>query len=203
VSDRADRADWVRHVPNLVTGARLVAVPVLLLLAFVQDGKLFGWLLVAALLSDIADGVIARSLRLESPLGAMLDSTADALLFPVAAYGVWVFHRQVVDDHGFALLAVLACWLGEYVAALWRYGKFSSFHTYLDRIAAYALGIFVGWLFLFGFQPIVMWVAIVTAIAASVEEFLLLWRLPAWRSNVRGLWWLLREQRTGAAARPG
>jgi CDP-diacylglycerol--glycerol-3-phosphate 3-phosphatidyltransferase len=190
-------------VPNVVTGARLAATPALLLLAVLHEERLFGWLLVAALLSDIADGLIARSLRIESRLGAALDSTADALLFPVAAYGVWVFHRQVVDDHGVAFLVVLACWLGEYAVALWRYGKFSSFHTYLARIGAYALGIFVGALFLFGFQPLIMWVAVVTAVIASLEEFLLLWRLPEWRGNVRGLWWVLREQRSGASAESG
>ena len=184
---------WLRRVPNVISGARIAAVPVLVLLAFAHDEGLFGALMLAALVSDIADGLIARSFGLTSPLGATLDSTADALLFPAAAYGAWVFHPQVVQDYAIALALVIGLALLEHATALLRYGRLSSFHTYLSRIAAYALGFFIATLFLVGFVAWLLWVALTLAAAASMEEFLLLWRLPCWRSDVKGLWWLLRE----------
>jgi CDP-diacylglycerol--glycerol-3-phosphate 3-phosphatidyltransferase len=184
---------WLRLVPNLISTARLLAVPVLVALAYTRREEPFGALLVAALVSDILDGLIARAFRITSQLGAKLDSAADALLLPTAAYGVWVFHPAVALEHRAAFTLVLALWIGEYLAALLRYGRLSSFHTYGARIAAYALGIFVGGLFVFGYIPWLMWLAVIVAVAASLEEFALLWLLPQWRSNVRGLWWVMRE----------
>ena len=183
----------MRPVPNLISVARLLTVPVLIVLAAQENRYAFGVLLVAALVSDILDGLLARALSLESQLGALLDSTADALLLPVAAYGVWVFHPDIVRTYRGAFALVLLLWLGEYLVAFWRYRRLSSFHTYLARAAAYAMGIFVGGLFVFGFVPWLMWLAVVLAVCASVEEYLLLWQLPQWRSNVRGLWWVMRR----------
>ncbi len=185
---------WLmRPVPNLITGARIACAPVLLWLALAGQERVFGLVLIAALLSDIVDGLVARLCRATSTLGARLDSLADALLFPVAAVGAWVFHAASLRPHAWLFVAVVTLALAEVVAALWRYGRLSSFHTYLSRASAYALGIFVGGLFVFGFVPWLMWVAVVLAVAASVEEFVLLWRLPRWRSDVRGLWWVLQR----------
>jgi CDP-diacylglycerol--glycerol-3-phosphate 3-phosphatidyltransferase len=183
----------MRPVPNLITGARLACVPLLLWLALSGQERAFGIVLVAALLSDILDGLVARLCKATSALGARLDSLADALLFPVAATGAWIFHAQDLRPHAGLVVAVVALALAEYGAALWRYGRLSSFHTYLSRAAAYALGIFIGGLFMFGFVPWLMWLAAGLAIAANLEEFALLWRLPRWRSDVRGLWWVLRR----------
>lgn len=183
----------MRPVPNLITGARIACAPVLLWLALTGQERVFGLVLIAALLSDIVDGLVARLCRATSALGARLDSLADALLFPVAAVGAWVFHAASLRPYGWLFVAVVTLALAEYVAALWRYGRLSSFHTYLSRASAYALGIFVGGLFVFGFVPWLMWLAVVLAVAASVEEFVLLWRLPRWRSDVRGLWWVLQR----------
>ncbi len=186
-------ARLMRPVPNLITGARLACAPLLLWLALTGHEHAFGLVLVAALLSDIVDGLIARLCQATSALGARLDSLADALLFPVAAVGAWVFHAASLRPQAWLFVAVLGLALTENVAALWRYGRLSSFHTYLSRAAAYALGIFVGGLFVFGFVPWLMWLAVVLAVAASVEEFVLLWRLPRWRCDVRGLWWVLHR----------
>ena len=184
---------WIRPVPNLISGARVLCAPVLLWLALAHHEAAFGVVLVAALVSDIVDGLIARAFDATSALGSRLDSLADALLFPVAAFGAWVFHADALRPSVWAFVAVLGLALAENAAALLRYGRLSSFHTYLSRASAYALGVFVGGLFVFGFVPWLMWLAVAIAIIASLEEFVLLWRLPEWRSNVRGLWWVLRR----------
>jgi CDP-diacylglycerol--glycerol-3-phosphate 3-phosphatidyltransferase len=188
----------LRHVPNALSAARILAVPVLLVLAWQGRQDPFKWLLLAALLSDIADGLIARLGGFTSKLGALLDSIGDTLVFFTAAWGTWVFHPEVVREHGTLMAALLGSWLFENVAALLRYGRLSSFHTYLSRIAAYALGIFVMVMFLFGQQDWLMYVAVGIALAATVEELVLLALLPQWRSDVRGAWWVLRERRAGA-----
>jgi CDP-diacylglycerol--glycerol-3-phosphate 3-phosphatidyltransferase len=195
VSTNANPRTGARYLPNLLSGLRLLAVPVLVVLAARHQEDAFGWLLIAALLTDVADGWIARAWSLESQLGALLDSLADTALMFVAIYGIWVFHREVMADHAIACSVAIGLWALEDLLALLRYGRLSSFHTYLSKIAANALGFFIGVLFVFGFNPWLFQLAIWTTILASLEELMLLAVLGEWRADVQGLWWVLSERR--------
>jgi len=188
---------WLQHVPNVLSGARALAVPVLLVLAFEEQRVAFTWVLIPALLSDVFDGWIARAFGLESKLGATLDSVADSLMLFVSVYGIWVFHPDVIREHAWLCGTAVGLWALEDVLALARYGRLSSFHTYLSKVVANLLGFFIGWLFLFGFEPWMLYLAAGTSIVASLEELALLRVLPKWRADVRGLWWVLRERRDG------
>jgi len=182
----------LRQLPNLLSAARLLATPVLAVLAAMRHETAFTWVLIPALLSDIFDGLIARLWNLGSRLGAVLDSVADTLLMLVSCYGIWVFHPEVIREHAWLCGTAVGLWLLEDLLALLRYGRLSSFHTYLSKIVANLLGLFIGWLFLFGFEPSLLYLAAGTSILASLEELALLRALPQWRANVRGLWWVLR-----------
>ena len=188
---------WLRHVPNVLSGARALAVPVLLVLALEEQRVAFAWVLIPALLSDVFDGWIARAFGLESKLGAALDSVADSLMLFVSVYGIWVFHPEVIREHAWLCGIAVGLWALEDLLALARYGRLSSFHTYLSKVVANLLGFFIGWLFLFGFEPWMLHLAAGTSIVASLEELVLLRVLPEWRADVRGLWWVLRERRDG------
>jgi CDP-diacylglycerol--glycerol-3-phosphate 3-phosphatidyltransferase len=131
------------NTPNGISLARLLATPVLLAAVLWRRPELFKWLLLACLLSDILDGLIARVFRLRSQLGAMLDSTADILVMIIMIAGVCVFQRQFVTAHFWEISVAVAFFALEIIAALWRYKRISSYHTILNRIAAYAQGIFV------------------------------------------------------------
>jgi CDP-diacylglycerol--glycerol-3-phosphate 3-phosphatidyltransferase len=195
MAEASRRLAWLRHVPNVLSGARALAVPVLLVLAFEEQRVAFTWVLIPALLSDVFDGWIARALAVESKLGAALDSAADSLMLFVSVYGIWVFHPEVIRDHAWVCGIAVGLWALEDVLALVRYRRLSSFHTYLSKLVANLLGFFIGWLFLFGFEPWMLYLAAGTSIVASLEELALLRVLPEWRTDVRGLWWVLRKGR--------
>jgi phosphatidylglycerophosphate synthase len=188
----ARSAIW-RQVPNLLSSFRLLAVPALLVLAVAGRERLFAGLLIAAMLSDVADGLVARAFALESKAGAFLDSIADSALMFVAVYGLWAFHREVVTTHALLCWTAVGLWALENAMALLRYRRLSSFHTYLSKITANLLGLFIGVLFVIDFYPWLMYVALGTSILSSLEELALLAVLPEWRADVRGLWWVLRR----------
>ncbi len=187
----------VRNLPNVLSSLRLLAAPALVVLAAIRQEQAFTVLLILALVSDVADGWIARTFALETPAGAFLDSLADSALMLAAVYGVWVFHRDVITGHPVLCGLAVGLWGLEDVLALVRYGRLSSFHTYLSKVAANALGLFVGVLFVVGPWPWLFKLALGLSILGSLEELALLALLREWRSDVRGLWWVLRERRRG------
>jgi phosphatidylglycerophosphate synthase len=182
------------NTPNAISLARLLATPILLAAVIQGREGLFKWLLLACLLSDILDGLIARAFHLRSKLGARLDSIADMLVAFISIAALFMFQRAFLAAHFWELSIVISLYSLEILAALLRYGKISSFHTIVNRIAAYSQGIFVMSLFLWGYRGWLFHPMIALTIVASVEEFLLLGVLPEWRSDVRGLYWVLADR---------
>lgn len=178
---------------------RIVATPVLVFLAVTDREDGFKWLLLAALLSDILDGLIARSFSLTSNLGSRLDTLADTLLWVAVIVGIRKFHPELVADHGLVVAMVIGFWAIEHVVALLRYGKLTSFHIYTIRVSAYVLGIFIMSLFLWGMQSWLFYLAAGISILGAIEELLIISVLPEWTANVRGLYWVLRRQKDRAA----
>ncbi len=80
------------QLPNLLTVARLFAIPVYAALILAADGShswpaavLFG----AAAITDQIDGFLARRWRVESAFGKIADPLADRLLIAVAVLLLW------------------------------------------------------------------------------------------------------------------
>jgi len=193
------RTTWWRHLPNAISAARLAATP--LLLYFVATGARgpFTWLLLACLLSDILDGLIARAFNLRSELGAALDSRADMLVFALSVLGLVVFQGPFMRANGLLLAAPLALYAVEAACALWRYGRITSFHTVLVRITAYVQGTLIMWLFLWGEPRWLLYTTVALSVAAYAEELVLIALLPDWETDVRGVYWVLSRRRAEEA----
>lgn len=75
-----EKPNRMLHVPNLITGGRILAVPVTVLLILTDHLHAAFWLFALAALSDAADGLVARLFRARTKLGGWLDPAADKLL---------------------------------------------------------------------------------------------------------------------------
>lgn len=71
-----------QQIPNLLTGARMLAVPMALLVMLYAPAatQLLFWIFLVASLTDYLDGYLARAWKVESALGALFDPVADKLL---------------------------------------------------------------------------------------------------------------------------
>ena len=79
----------VRHLPNLLSAARLLAAPVAAWAILAGHDMASLLLFVAASFSDLADGFIARRWGLTSQSGAWLDPIADKLLMLFCFLALW------------------------------------------------------------------------------------------------------------------
>jgi cardiolipin synthase len=116
--DGHDR-ERVFTLPNIITFARLLAVPATVWLMLAQRLDLAFIIFLLAGISDGVDGFLARRLGLESELGALLDPIADkALLSSVMVLLAWlgllpvwlavlVVGRDVMIIAGYGLLWLL------------------------------------------------------------------------------------------------
>ena len=67
-------------IPNIITMIRIAATPLFIILLIQDEYQTALVLFLLAGLSDLVDGLIARTWRQKSPLGAYLDPLADKLL---------------------------------------------------------------------------------------------------------------------------
>ena len=108
------------NLPNLISLARLLLVPLEIWLILAGRYGLAFWVLVVAGLSDALDGFIAKRFDRRTRLGALLDPVADkAMLISVyitlgVAHQLWtllvilVVFRDVLIIGGFLLMQVFA-----------------------------------------------------------------------------------------------
>ena len=122
----------VLTVPNAITCARLLCIPLFLWLLFAQDDRASAaWLLGLVGATDWVDGYAARHLHQVSELGKVLDPTADRLVFIICGgailidgsvptwFGVAVLAREIVVGGALALLTLFGMkrfdvkWVGK------------------------------------------------------------------------------------------
>ena len=86
----------LRLLPNALTLARLLALPVLVVVMLGAEGPTsaaFAWFFAALAVTDLIDGKLARALHAESRFGQIADPLADRLLVAVGLVAIVVLDR--------------------------------------------------------------------------------------------------------------
>lgn len=133
------------------------------------------------------DGLIARSFNLQTELGARLDSIGDMGTYLTSVIALFVFEMQFLKDNFMFIGVVVLLYLIEVVVSLTKFGKISSFHTVLCKVAAYCQGIFLVSLLLVGFEPWLFYPTVIISSIAYLEEIMIVFILDRNISNVRNI----------------
>ncbi len=184
------------YIINGITAYRLVASFFLMYLVFTDQADIFKWMLAISFFTDAIDGFLARWYKVTSTMGARLDSIADDLTILVAVIGVFRLKPDFIQQELVLIIVLLALLVIQTVMALIRYGKISSFHTYLAKLAALLQGSFLVLLFFLPEPPLTLfYIASVVTILEIVEEMILVVILSEWKTNVHGLYWALKDKK--------
>lgn len=182
-------------IPNLITSYRLLAVPLILYFIFTGNEKMFAIFLIISLLTDILDGVIARLFHMETEIGAKLDSFADNFNYLLAFTGMIVFKMDDLRPHLPSFYLFIGMMVLTVIVSLIKFRKFPSFHLYITKIGGYIQGAFIIVLFTLGFYAPFYYFVIIWAIIGAIEHIVIQMVIPEMRSNVKGLYWVLRERK--------
>lgn len=184
------------RIINSITIYRIFAAPMLIFLILKDQQDLFKWLLFVSFFTDSIDGTLARLYRVNSIMGSKLDSIGDDLTITAAIVGVFVFKIQFIKDEILIICILIFFFVLQNIFALIRYGKVSSFHTYLAKIAAVFQGVFLILIFFLP-EPLyfLFYTAAIITILDLAEEIILLFALPKWEANVRGIYWVMKREK--------
>lgn len=180
------------QLANGITVLRFACAPALLALAWHGHAMAFLVLLGVAFVSDAADGFIARRLRLDSELGAKLDSAADWVIYSVIPIAAWWLWPELVKREVFFVVLVIVSYTVPVAWGLIKFGVVTSYHTRSVKLAAALMGITV--IVFFGGGP--AWpfrIAAVMCILAALEEIAITTVLPQQKRNIPSLWHALRR----------
>ena len=178
-------------VPNLLTGFRFVAAPIMLWLAWHDYGLAFMSLLAVAFLTDMLDGFVARLTGQVTQFGATLDSWADVITYLTIAVSCWWLWPVIVERELLYVGLIVASCLLPAGAGLIKYGRFTSYHTWGVKLAAASMGLTLYILF-FGGPVWPFRLAAIVCILAAFEEIAITLLLSEPESNVRSFWDVLK-----------
>jgi phosphatidylglycerophosphate synthase len=172
-------------IPFLLTALRALLGPIVLALALLAPSRsAFGWCLVAAFLSDVFDGMVARRLGVATPNLRRFDSIADSIFYAAAALAVWHLHPSAIVERRLPLLVLAALELGRYAFDFAKFKREASYHMWSSKLSGIAL--FAGFfsLLALGSDNVLVDTAVYIGIVADLEGLTISTLLPDWRSDV-------------------
>jgi len=167
----------VANIANVLTGVRLVLVPVFLVFLFLGDGHETFWRIAAfvvfavAVITDRFDGALARSYGMVTEFGTLADPIADKALIGAALIGLsmlgdlpwWITLVILARELGITVLRFMVLRHGVIPAS--RGGKLKTL------VQAVAIGLFVlplsgAWL---TGAWVIMWAAVVLTVLTGID----------------------------------
>jgi len=172
-------------IPLGLTVLRATLAPVMIFLATDYPNRAaFAACLVAAFVSDVFDGIIARRLKVATPGLRRLDSFADALFYLAAVFAAWRLYPEVIRAHQLALTLLFSLEIARLLFDLIKFGREASYHMWSSKLWGIALFVAFMSLLAFGQAGLLISIAIYLGIAADIEGLTISIVLRQWRTDV-------------------
>lgn len=181
-------ADWISFY-------RIFAAPFLLLLIWLDLHLFFTWLLLLSYSTDAIDGYLARKLKITSPRGSQLDSFGDQVTLIVGLIGLFYFETNFIKTNLVLILIAFIPYILQMGIAYFKYGKATAFHTYLAKLSAMLQSLFILWSLFFNPEYVLFYIMIIIGLLETFEEITLIFMYDNWASDVKGIYWAMRDKR--------
>ena len=154
----------IEQLPNMITVCRIIGTALILPLPY---SKVFLIIYTLCGVTDILDGLIARTFSKTSELGAHLDSIADLMFYSVMFLKIVPRLGEILSWQVWLFAAfILLLRVASYVTAAIKYRRFASLHTYMNKMTGCAVFI----LPYFMYRPIAVQVCLIAGIIAAIAS---------------------------------
>lgn len=190
-------------LPNFVSGLRIALMPAVLMSAIAGSRRGFVALLAASLVTDAADGFLARRLNAETDFGRKLDSAADYLTLLTGIAGIALLWPAIMRREQLWVMAGLVSFFTVVVYGLVRLGRAPCYHTWATKLLAVALSL--------SLVPLLAeWTAVPfhavmgLQVLGSLEELVIAVLVPWHGGEMPTVWhaWRLRRERMAQLTTP-
>ena len=193
-------APIVNRAPLALTLLRAGLAPVVALLAvFYPSPAAFAACLIAAVISDYFDGVIARHLNIATANLRRLDSIADSLFYLSALFAAWWLYPQALAERLGPLAILIGLEILRYVFDYAKFRREASYHMWSSKLFGVAL--FLGFfsLLVFASDGLLVTLTIYVGIVSDIEGLAISFVLRDWRTDVPTIVHALRLRRRAAS----
>jgi CDP-diacylglycerol--glycerol-3-phosphate 3-phosphatidyltransferase len=169
----------------MLTGLRAILAPIVVLLSlFAPRPWAFAVCLIAAFLSDIFDGVLARQLGIATANLRRLDSVADTLFYAACVFAAWHLYPAAITQHVGSLAVLATLEVMRYALDFLKFRREASYHMWSSKV--WGIALFAGFfgLLVMGSSGVVVSCAIYLGIVADLEGLLISLVLPRWHADV-------------------
>lgn len=181
-------------IPNILSLYRLFVFPVVVLMIVLKLELAYAILMVISLNTDVWDGFIARRFKQKTAIGARIDSLADIGMYLTALSGIIVFKIHEIGPDAWLYFVFVSCYVLVILSPLIKFGKIQSFHLYSVKAAGYLQGIFFILLFFVDYFPVYFYIMVNISLLAFIENLAIQLIIPEMRSDLKGLFWVLKER---------
>ncbi|MES2391014.1 MAG: CDP-alcohol phosphatidyltransferase family protein [Acidobacteriota bacterium] len=191
------------HIPWLMATARALLGPIVALgHAARWDGSALAALVVAALFSDIFDGILARRWHSDTAALRLFDSMADTVFYIGVATAIAIAHPHLWRTHALLFFPLITLEALRFAFDFTKFGKPSSYHSYLAKTWGLLLAISVVTLFARSHADNLIAAALALGILCDIEGLTMSLLLPEWRRDVKSLSTAVRLRRSSLASHP-
>ncbi len=191
INHRKENSFWT--IPNVLSLYRKLIFPVILYLIVIKNEFSFSIFITISLITDILDGWIARVFKMQTDIGAKLDSWADLGTYILAFFAIYVFKWNYIKTHLVMLIIFFSVWLISYLYVFVKFKGIIGLHTYMFKLTGYFQGGFIVSLFVFGFNYRFFYFSLIWGTLACIEEIIIITLLKTPKTNVKGLYWIIKN----------
>jgi phosphatidylglycerophosphate synthase len=177
----------LKNIPNSLSLLR-IALSVILL--FIDNRFVFLTIYLICGLSDALDGYIARRYKLESNVGAKLDSLADFIFFitsltcMIHSYGLRIPDAIIIGG-----IIVVGIRLLNFGITKRKFNQFGILHTTGNKLSGLTFFLVCPWAIVSGDMPIAI---IIIPLLSALEETLILFKEDNYNPNIPSLFGLTK-----------
>lgn len=185
--------EHIYNVPNFLSFYRLLTFPLIVWFVFAGKESLFATFLCVNLVTDILDGLIARSFNLQTKFGAKLDSLADNGTFIAAFLGIFMFKFHEMSQAIWMLWVFIGFFFLGLLVSFLKFKQYPTLHLYTTKIGGYVQGFFIFVLFAWSYNEYLFYAAMILGYISHIEELIILLISKEMKTDAKGLYWVFRE----------
>lgn len=188
----------MKKLPILLIFFRLLLGPVMISITYYYGKSAsltLTLLLFLGLLSDIFDGIAARSAGVSSAKLRRMDSQTDLVFWLCAGWCAWLLHPQIIIDNKYAIITIFVMEGATYVLSILKFGKETCTHAWLSKLWGITLFVALTSIIGFGHGGVPLALAVVFGIISHIDVYLIILLLPQWTHDVPSCYhaWLIRK----------